>query len=143
MFQNGILSDTGAHHPLFQAAVVQMLICLNDLLQKASKDKVRVNFVDQVQEGVGDVTDLVSKCRNAACHIDSSLCDVEFGRYRFGVLIGRGDGVIVGDRPVIESEFDDDVAIFFGTTRLYLRRHAFRALREVGAALHVRMDLVR
>ncbi|WP_186143853.1 hypothetical protein [Burkholderia gladioli] len=141
LFNSNIFSSEGARSPLFQAATVLLLINLNDLLQKASADKARVEFSDDVdvRDRVKDVTDLVRECRNAACHIGSTLSDIGFGKFRFGVLIGKCVGVTVGDEPVIKSDYEDDIAIFYGDMRLYLRRHAFRAWQEVGKALGVRM----
>ena len=139
IFQSGVFSRSGVRSPLFQSAVVQTLICLNDLLQKAKDEGHRISFTDHItlEPGVSDVTDLINKCRNAACHIGSKHSNFEYGRFRFNVIVGRGTGVQIGDVFHAQCEFDDDIAVYYGTFRLYLARHALRAFEEVSAALGV------
>lgn len=49
-------------------AFTQLMICLNDMLAKAHYEGLRLN--EPAGNGM-DITDLISKIRNAACHIPS------------------------------------------------------------------------
>ena len=81
----GILSPRGVNDPLFEAAITQLLIGLNDLLQKAKTDDKRISLVEHVQVTAErqDVTDLIRECRNAACHISTGLHDLGTNKFTF------------------------------------------------------------
>src|SRR5260221_4767272 len=66
-------------HPLYQSAFIELMISLNDLLQKCKHKKVPVVFTDAVDISpkIGNVTDLVSKIRNAVCHIESKTYRIQ------------------------------------------------------------------
>ena len=119
-------------HPLLVSAVTRCLIGLNDLLQKAHDEGRRIDVTDHIieSEGIRDLTDLISKARNACCHIGSGLH--RDGPWKITWNIGSGKGLVatVDDVP-LTNEFDDEIAIFFGRLRIYLRRHLQRAFEEV------------
>lgn len=119
-------------HPIFEAAVVHLLINLNDLLQKAKSDGSRITFADHValSDRVSDVTDLVSKLRNAACHLGSPENDIGLGKFRFCTVAGKRNAIAIG-AFVPGCEFEDDIAIYYGVHRLYVRRHIARAIEEL------------
>ncbi len=118
---------------------LNLFVCLDDLLQKASKatpGDLRVRFTDDVpiSEGVNDVTDLINKARNAAVHISSPLrlaepnlqvTSVQMGKVRF----------IKTPNLELNTDYENDVAIFYGKYRIYLFRHIFRAFYEVKGKL--------
>jgi len=45
------------------------------------------------------------------------------------VAFGKANLMKLGDVE-LRGDYDDDVAIFYGTNRLYLKRHIIRALHE-------------
>lgn len=130
---SGIFQSENAGHVLAQSAYIDLVICLRDLLYKAEKYAARVDFTDDlvVNAYVKDVTDAVTAHRDAACHIDSfkRVFDVSGSRGAFNVAYGKVVLMQLGDQ-LIASEYDDDVAIFYGANRLYLQRHIIRAFNE-------------
>lgn len=117
---------------LAQSALVELLIRFNDILQFLSSKKLRINFKDDVKgEGVSDVTVLVNKPRNAACH-ERTSGENNFSNSRFvyckflgGAKIQMPDGNLYG------SDYPDDIAFFYGDKRIYLNRHIRRLLEEI------------
>jgi hypothetical protein len=47
-------------------------------------------------------------------------------------LVGKQTSSLAANEPVI-SEFEDDALILIGTKKLYLKRHIFRAFRDLDA----------
>jgi hypothetical protein len=114
---------------LGEAAFVLLTINLNDALQALAKVNARVGFADDVSEG--DVTDLISKLRNAGCHIGSSIRHFgSDGMLYFNVLVGKGSLFRLGSSNELTNPYDDDVAVFYGKYRVLLRRHLRRAHAE-------------
>jgi hypothetical protein len=129
----GIFAPENARHPLFQSALTELLIRLRDLLAKSENYAQRIAFSDDVtiKGSVTDVTALVAFIRDAVCHIDSGKHNHdEFqARISFNTAFGAGCLIKFGDTR-IESEYEDDVAFFFGPHRIYLKRHIARAFNE-------------
>ncbi|WP_186200854.1 hypothetical protein [Burkholderia gladioli] len=119
--------------PFFEPSFVFVIINLNELLQRASSEKRRVSFTDFVDmvDGVDDVTTLINHIRQAVCHIHSPQNNLGKAYFRFNSVAGKRKFGRVDD-VLIECEFEDDVAFFYGKKRVYLRRHIVRALKEVG-----------
>ncbi len=150
LFRSGILESPDS--AVQMAGVTQTLILLNDLLQKAAMDKVRITFNDHIDPAWGaDVTEFVRAMRNAVVHIPSGLRDFEGNRFAFNVIRGYAPRAMIMGDHVIGCDFEDDIAVNYGGMRLYLRRHLLRAAGEVIAALQpmvaaraqVRMDEIR
>lgn len=133
IFNSGIFNPQHLGNPLFQSAVVHLLICLNDLLAKANQDGKRVSFTQDIKTcaEINDITALVAKCRNAACHISSPLNNLETNRFAFNCAAGKDPGAFQINGVSIGCDFEDDIAVYYGTYRLYLRRNALVALQEV------------
>ena len=114
LLQHGIFAPANTEHPLFRAAFIQMLIALRDLMYKAEKHASRIAFTDDVKiiDEVHDVTDLIKYVRNALCHPDSDNHYLENGN--------------------IKSTFN---VVFFGSQRIFLRRHILRAYDEAKGKL--------
>ena len=116
---------------VFQESVlIEVMVKLHDLLQTLSQLGYRINFTEDVVEG--DVTDLVSKIRNLACHSESEghFLDKEHHvKFTFNVSYGKGNLAIINGRE-LTSDYDDDVCFFFGEQKIYLKRHILRALQE-------------
>lgn len=134
LFSSGIFSSAGISGSLFEPAVVMLLINMNDLLAKSNNDKMRVAFVDDIEitDKIKDVTDLIRECRNAACHIGSPehLFD-GIGKFTFNVVPGLVPKAFKINGIRLGCDFADDIAVFYGEKRLYLRRHLLRAFEAV------------
>jgi hypothetical protein len=136
IFNSGIISSDGAADPLFEPAVVTLLINLNDLLGKSNKDGNRITISDQVQpnEKIKDVTDLIRECRNAACHIGSGEHVLEgFNKFTFNVIAGLAPSAFEINGIDFGCDFANDIAVYYGDKRVYMRRHLLAALEAVTA----------
>ena len=124
--------------PLVQSAFVDLIICLNDLMQKARLIGLRITFSDDVviENGIADITDLIVVIRGAACHIPSESRKVATTNHIF--VFNRGHGitnVATIDTIDLISEYADDIAFFYGHHRIYYKRHLLRAFNECKAIL--------
>jgi hypothetical protein len=128
----GVFSLSRVDDPLLISAFIDLVIRLRDLLSKTEQYARRVSFTDGVvlNSYVRDVTDAVAAVRDACCHIKTHKRELANDRSRvadtvmFGVNSMRLGGI------VLASEYQDDVAFFYGPNRLYLRRHVIRAFNE-------------
>ncbi|MEN3325865.1 MAG: hypothetical protein V7638_672 [Acidobacteriota bacterium] len=143
-----IFSRANQNHPLLQSAFIDLLICLRHLTWKSDREGFRVSFTDDLvlTAMVKDVTDAIKVVRDALCHPDSDHSHVikgrakrrgerstEFGQgeVRFVVVYGKIPAAIrLPGELTIGSEYDDDVCFWFGTNKLYLKRHILRAFEE-------------
>lgn len=118
--------------PFQEPVFISIILKLNDLLQKYNQLGKRINFADDIPSG--DITDLVRNIRNAICHLDSdeNLLDSEAQiKFVFNIIIGKGKAIKIGDKVAAKSDYDDDIAFFYGEHRLYFKRHLLRVLSEV------------
>lgn len=120
-------------NPAFQASFVLAIIYLNDVLAKASACDRRIAFDDDVlkTDTICDVTGLVRELRNALTHVPSHQRRVGRVKANFGLMGARGR-IEYPDR-VMENPYNDDVAVFVGPMRIFLRRHIERAVAEARA----------
>lgn len=129
----GIFSHENGGHLLRQSAFIELVICLRDLLHKTEKYARRIAFADDVlvNKYVKDVTDAVTAIRDACCHIDSfkRLFDDRGNRGSFCVAYGKCKMMKIDDLE-LSSDYEDDVAVFYGKNRLYFKRHIVRAFQE-------------
>lgn len=116
---------------VFQEAVfTEMIIKLHDLLQKLSILQARVSFSDDINSG--DITDLISKIRNAVCHMDSGEHKLKEGnqiKFTFNVVYGKGNMMEIEGKE-LTSDYQDDICFFFGDNKIYFRRHIVRCVLE-------------
>jgi len=136
-----IFSQQNCRHPLLQAAFIELIIRLRDLLYKCDKFDGRVNFSDDVvylkykdyygkEKEVKDITDAVAYIRNAACHIESELNFLDPNIiFIFNVAYGKHN-IISTPKKNLTSDYGDDVRFFYGEQKLYLKRHIIRAFEE-------------
>jgi hypothetical protein len=107
-------------------------------MAKVEKYGERISFHDDVLENeyVHDVSDAIRAVRDACCHIDSFKrhFDENNNRGSFMVAYGKCNLAKIGDLE-LKSEYEDDVAVFYGKNRLYFRRHIIRAFEEAKAQL--------
>ncbi len=138
LLNSGIFKQANSGHVLQRSAFIELVICLRDLLHKAERYACRVAFNDDVliNEYVKDVTDAVTAVRDACCHIDSfkHVFDDHGNRGSYIVAYGKGTFMKIGPLE-LKSDYADDIAVFFGTNRLYLKRHIIRAFEEARAML--------
>ena len=141
--KSGILSDAGLTNPLFKSAVIELLIYINDLMQKADAHGQRITVTDHLPDNVAlrDVTELIAKCRDAACHVSAGLEFFERNKFSFALAVGKVPDAVVIDGKAMGCDFDDDVAIFFGAYRLYLRRNLLDGYTLAVRALQSMFDL--
>lgn len=134
LFNSGVFSSGGISNPLFEPAVVFLIINLNDLLGKSKADGMRISIVDHVDqtESIKDVTDLVRECRNSAVHISSGEHLFEsIGKFTFNVVAGLSPSAFSLNGITLGGDFADDIAIYYGEKRIYLRRHLLSAFEAV------------
>ena len=116
--------------PFQEPVFVSIILKLNDLLQKLNQLGKRISFNDDMVDM--DITDLVNKIRNAICHLDSpeNMLDKESRiKFVFNVAVGKVNIINTG-KTTINSDYDDDIAFFYGDYRIYLKRHIVRILKE-------------
>ncbi|MFA5947084.1 MAG: hypothetical protein WC813_03605 [Patescibacteria group bacterium] len=113
-----------------EPSFVSIILKMHDLLQKLNALGHRVDFKDDVENG--DITDLISKVRNAICHLDSpeNLLDKDAQiKFVFCMAYGKANLVQIGEKCA-QSEYEDDIAFFYGEHRVYLKRHIFKLVHE-------------
>ena len=132
LLSSGIFGPNYRRHPLQRSAFIELMICLRDLMHKTEKYSKRIAFTDDVltNEYVKDVTDAIRAVRDACCHIDSykRLFDDCGNR---GSLVAYGKCTLGTINDIeLKSDYEDDIAFFFGKHRLYFKRHIVRAFNE-------------
>lgn len=134
LVNGGIFSQTNASNPLFEAAATLFLIHLADLLMKANQDGKRISWDDDVEktEKIKDVTDLIRAARNAACHVSSDQHKVEPAvKFTFTVCFGYSPRAAIINGVELGCYHANEIAIFYGTTRVYVKRQLIRCLEEL------------
>lgn len=129
IIDSDVLAKAAMTHrsPLAESALTEFLIRLNDLLQKCKKSGLPVDFSDDIADG-SNVTDLVSRLRNAACHMTSDLRLLEDEMpFCFSII---GPWATSGHGSQITNRYPDDVLFCYGDEKAYFERHLCRAYRE-------------
>ena len=138
LIDSGIFNSDNCEHPLQQSAFIDLIICMRDLMLKTEKYTIRVNFVDDVLTNgyVKDVTDAITATRDACCHIDSfkKNFDSNGNRGEYMVAYGKCSLLRMGDFEA-KGEYEDDIAVFYGRNRVYMRRHILRAFYQAQSQL--------
>jgi hypothetical protein len=118
-----------------EACVLMLLVNLHDLLQAAKATGKALTFADHIEPDAeaANITELVAKCRNAACHV-WGRSNPGYDAFRFHRIAGYCPRATVVDDKTLGCEYHDDVAIYYGTCRIYLRRHLARALEQLGTS---------
>jgi hypothetical protein len=130
------LDGYGLSDEVAEACVVQLLVNLHDLLQRARALGQPLVFNDLVEPlgEVNNITELVAKCRNAACHVwgrRRSEGAAGWHAFRFHRIAGYCPRAFAVEGRMLGCDYHDDVAVYYGHHRLYLKRHAGRALDEL------------
>src|SRR5688572_9780522 len=123
-------------HPLFKAALTEVVGCLNDLVFKAKHLGVEVNNTNDmtVTEEIPNVTELIRRVRNAISHLDSPENYLggksKRTRLKYNVITrGPVRGIRVGGFS-FESAHSDDTCFNFGSFQIYLYRHIWQAFLQ-------------
>lgn len=144
ILETGILIDPQlSRHPLRESAFIDFTICLRDLMSKVETHAERISFTDDIQANgyIKDVTDLITAMRDSCCHINSfkrSLGEPQ-KRGSFNTAYGKANLMRI-DGVDLSSDYTDDIAYFYGTNRLYIKRHALRAFEEAKQLLKAKLD---
>jgi hypothetical protein len=124
-------------NPFVMSAFIEVLICLRDLMYKTEKYSERIHFDDDIvkTKDVQDISDVIKYVRDALCHLDSDKHYSEQGcKASYNIMYKKGCLLKSGNFEQV-SDHDDDVCFFFGTQRIYLKRHILRAFNEAKAKL--------
>jgi hypothetical protein len=130
------LDGYGLADDVAEACVTMLLVNLHDLLQRARALGQALVFTELVEPlgEVGNITELVAACRNAACHVwgrrrsEGARGSKAFHFHRIAGYCPRAFEV---DGKMLGCDYYDDVALYYGHHRLYLKRHAARALADL------------
>ena len=124
------------HQVFTQSAFIEILIRLNYILQGLNKKNNRIIWADDVKadQSTKDITDLIHRSRNAACHSDSpeNYIGNSSMKFVFNTFAGKCPNAIqIGQNISIGNEYQDDIAFYYGDKRIYLIRHIKRLLEEL------------
>jgi hypothetical protein len=138
LLDSGIFCPENSQSPLVKSAFIETLVCLRDLMYKTEKYDERVGFDDDIVKTtkIKDVTDTIKYVRDALCHLNSDKHYIENGNIlaSYNIIYGKGQLLKIGDSKQA-SDYDDDVCFFFGSQKIYLKRHIVRAFEEAKAKL--------
>jgi len=133
-----LMDDANLQHLLHASALTELLICLHELMKAAAKAGVPVQFTDDilVEGDVTNISDAIRVMRDACCHISSGRRQVNSPRTRnsFYLIIGKKRSANM-DGFILQGDYVDDIAYFYGKHRLNRYRHLDRAFDEVVSAL--------
>jgi len=134
----GIFEPHNSRNHLVRSALTELLILVRDLMAKAKIFAEPVEFSDDVNvtKQVKNVSDAVKFVRDAICHVDSENRNHEEcnARLSYNIAYGKCNLAKIGDVE-IKSDYEDDICFFFGSQKLYLRRHIIRAYEDAKAKL--------
>jgi hypothetical protein len=125
--------EVASFSELYPAYGTHLFIHLHDLVQRARVIGREITFTSDVDQTVGvtTVTDLISKLRNAVCHIRSPTRNVNEASFVFNRIFGYIPNAFNMNGVTLGCEYEDDVAIYYGPYRFYLRRHGQRVIEEL------------
>lgn len=128
-----ILSDHTVGFSIATACSTHFFVHLHDLAQRAKTIGKPLVFTDDVDiiNDVTNITDLISKLRNAVCHIRSRSRNMGEGTFVFTRIVGYAPRAIVSKEHVQGCNYPDDTALYYGAYRFYLSRHGTRAIKEL------------
>ena len=140
----GIFNQENSGNILQMSAFIDLMICMRDLMHKTEKYAQKVAFNDGILTNnyVNDVSDAIRAVRDACCHIDSFKRDFDENGNRgsYNVAYGKCNLMKIGELE-LNSEYEDDIAVFYGANRLYFKRHIIRAFEEAKDLLAVQMNV--
>ena len=145
IFKTGIMEDR--RNILHYSAFMEIIVILNDLLLKAKKQRMRIDFSDDIikmndpfysyngkMKEIDDITDTVKFFRDSMCHIESKNRYISSHiNLSFCIIAPCGHSSLKDNEKeiLLDNPYQDDVAYYYGPQRLYIKRHIIRALNEV------------
>jgi len=138
LLNSGIFLPENSRDPLVRSAFIEALICLRDLMYKTEKHAERIDFDDNIvkTDKIQDVTDTIKYVRDALCHLDSDNHYIEKGNILASYNIAYGKARLLKTVNFEQaSDYNDDVCFFFGTQKIYLKRHIVRAFEDAKSKL--------
>jgi hypothetical protein len=133
LFECGIFNQENSDNPLVQSALTELLIRLRDLMAKSNYYANGITFEDDINQSdkITHVSDTIKFVRDAICHIDSDNHNHDECNARLSYNIAYGKCNLMKIENIeIKSDYIDDVCFFFGSQKLYLKRHIKRAYIE-------------
>lgn len=131
ILESGVFNEQG--NPLFRSALIELLIVARDLTHKSYLKGHEVNFIDDVavKGKVTNVSMLIKYARDAVCHIDSdNHKSIESDSvFSFNTMFGKGKLASINGVD-FSSDYQDDICVFFGDQKIYIKRHILRAIDE-------------
>jgi len=126
---------TGEPNLEFWSVIIEILINLRDLCWFADKAGLRLSWKDDLSADTAckDVTGLIEFCRDGLCHSHTYHRFIDRENEISGIrnlMFGKGIHSKINGAE-LRSDHDDDIAIFIGKERLYLKRHIVRVFREL------------
>jgi hypothetical protein len=115
---------------LSEACFMMLMVSMKDALMLLSELGRRISFNEDLPRGV-DVTKAIVDMRNAICHLGSRSRRAHPNGifFSYGRVVGKGILAKIYDVE-LSNEYEDDVAFFYGSQRLLLKRHLVRACNE-------------
>jgi hypothetical protein len=112
-----------------KALFTELIIHLNDLVQKAADAGHRIVFKDDINPALGlDVTDLINKVRICCCHLSTPQRLAQGAKLSWNLDYHNvSEQVLNGEENTTATT---DVYINFGVYMLHFERHVVRAFRE-------------
>ena len=127
---SGIFDLKNGGYEFFIPCVTFALITIADLLKFLNKCNNRITKNEFIPNDCEDITDFIINVRNAACHIRSDKREAVQSVITNAVIDAYGQGGLQINDLVLKSEFVDDIAVFWGATRLYIFRNLFSAFDD-------------
>lgn len=128
-----IFSHDNHKNPLVRSAFIEILICLRDLMYKSEKYASRIDFDSDVlkSENINDVSDLIKYVRDALCHANADMHYNEKGNVKatYNIAYGKANLVSFGGLQQL-SNYEDDICFFFGSQKIYFKRHIIKAFQS-------------
>ncbi|MGB5275855.1 MAG: hypothetical protein WBP02_01615 [Gammaproteobacteria bacterium] len=125
-------------NPLLKSAFIELLICLRILMYKTENYASRICLDEDVvkSDEIKDVTDVIKYVRDALCHLDAGNHYLEKGDIKaiFNIIYGRGS-ILTLFGYVQESNYPDDTCFFYGSQKIYLKRHILPVIEEAKSKL--------
>lgn len=108
------------HEIWYYSVIVEILIHLKDLTQKLKKLNDGIHFTDDIPESekYKDITSLIGHFRDAVCHNDSQ-------RRR------NAKGYLFAGNVFAGYDYEDDITILMGDSKVLVKRHLLRTYKEV------------
>ncbi|HCH7886556.1 TPA: hypothetical protein ACPYUI_003457 [Raoultella ornithinolytica] len=133
IINSGLLESNKTDNLFFHSLLTRLLILTRDITFKSYKLGNEIDFTDDVNvtNKITNVSMLIKYSRDAACHIDSdNHTSIETGvNFSFNVAFGKGTVAVINNVH-FTSDYDDDVCVFIGDQKIYLKRHIYRAANE-------------